>query len=107
MNPNYLNDVEKTAVSRFVGDKVMFDAVRKVLEFTINHQGVTTPGDTNTDKNWVFSLVNAMHTDEQLGAIVRASAAGLGYLSKGFEALLEFKLPETKKERRIPHSRCG
>lgn len=102
MNPNYLDETEKAAVRAFTNNRAMFDAVRKVLEYTINHQGVTTPGDTTTDKNWVFSIVSAMDNNEKVGEMVRASCAGLGYLSKGFEALSEFKVDEPKKEKKNP-----
>lgn len=100
MNPNYLDEQEQSAIVRFNTDPVMVRAVRKVLEATIQHQGVFTPGDTGTDKNWVFSVVSAMDNNEKLGEMVRASAAGLGYLSAGFERLNEIQVPVPKKEKK-------
>lgn len=102
MEPTYLSDQERTLIIRFTSDKAMFDAVRKAITYHINHQGVSEPGKPDSDKNWVFGLVNAMHTDEQIGALVRASAAGLGYLAQGFEGLLSIHAPEKPKDKKNP-----
>jgi hypothetical protein len=102
MNPHFLNDVERAAIIAFTSNEKMFGAVRKFVEYTIHHQGVSTPGDSTTDKNWVFSLVSAMDNNEKLGEMVRASAAGLGYLSAAFDEMKLLKVEEPKASKKNP-----
>lgn len=102
MNPVFLDDKERSYIIAFTSNKPMLDAVKKVLMHTITHQGVFEPGKTPESTNWVFGLVSPLANDEQLGQLVRASAAGLGYLSKGFETLEAVSMPEKKEKTKNP-----
>jgi hypothetical protein len=103
MSPDYLSEAEKTLVVSFVKNKATFDAVKKVLLYTIYNQGVVEPGKTPSEMNWVFALAaGETMSNDQLGHEVRASLAALGYLKGGFETLSAIHIEEPKKAKSNP-----
>jgi hypothetical protein len=101
MQPEYLNDLEKSLINTFNSNQPMREAVRKVLLATIYHQGTAVAGEKPTEFNFAFNIVNGEgKSDEQIGQELRASITALGYLKSGFERLDEIKVNEpavTKK----------
>lgn len=93
---NNLTDAEKELVQAFVENEAMYNAVKKVVLYTIYGQGtLESAGDSN--KNWVFAFTNdnpLVENNSILGERVRAVAEGLGYADAGFEKLKEFKKVE-------------
>ena len=90
----FLNDIEIEAVKRFVNDKIMKEAVRKILLRPIYAQGVLVAGETaNPSKNaFLFLLAgqggSKRHvSNEQLGSEFRAMEEGVNFLQEGFQKL--------------------
>lgn len=102
MDNSFLSEAEIAQIIAFTSNKPMFSAVRKALEHTIHRQGVMKPGEEPETTNWVFSLVSALDNNEKLGEMVRASAAGLGYLKAGLDKLSALKMPEKKEKPKNP-----
>lgn len=102
-----LTDTEKNEIARFVNNKVMLVAVKKVVlssiyfDGTINKDGIPDPLT-----NFLLAIASGAMgslTREQLGEKVEASLAGVQLLEKGFQRLEQFsKRKEPKKEEPNP-----
>ncbi len=96
-----LSELEKDKLSIVAGDEVMMSAIAKVVlnavyfDGTIRKEGIPDP-----QKNFCLALASRPGaTNEELGAELRASLAGVQLLEKGFEELATFrKVEEIKKE---------
>lgn len=95
---DYLSDQEKSQIEKFVGNKKMFEAVRKVLLAGIYENGVLKPGeDHDPSKNFaltqVFTALIHGHpiSDEDIGQNIRAQAAGIRLVETGFKKLVDLK----------------
>lgn len=104
MKKDYLTDLEYEKVIAFNEDEVMREAVRKVLFEGIIQFGVVKAGAAFSDKNWAYSLggLNDMAmTNEQTGALLKATAKGIGFMEDGFRRIAEFKRQE-KETKEVP-----
>lgn len=104
MDKNYLNDIEKDAIIKFIENKTMLNAVKKVLLEEIYFMGRLEKDKDVEDRNWAYTLGgqtnDATMPDAELGSLLKATAKGLGALERGFDRLSEFKreVPEQKEE---------
>lgn len=103
MDPiQYLSDQEKAQIEKFVGNRMQFEAVRKVLLAGIYFNGVLVPGEAH-DPSMNFALTQVFTalinghpvSDADIGENIRAQAAGIRLVETGFKKLSEI---ETKKE---------
>lgn len=97
---DYLTEAEILKIEQFCADKVMFDAVKKVLLQGIYSQGVIAKGLkhdplTNAAFNLASLAVNNPIPDEELGANIRGMWTGVNYLHNALRDLENIK---TSKE---------
>jgi len=95
---DYLSDVEKSQIEKFVGNVKMFEAVRKVLLAGIYENGVLKADQPHdASKNFaltqVFTALINGHpiSDEDIGQNIRAQAAGIRLIETGFKKLSDLK----------------
>ena len=93
-----LTELEKDKLAFIAGDEVMFEAVKKVVlssvyfDGTLNKKGIPDP-----QKNFCLALASRPGAkNEELGAELRASLAGVQLLEKGFQDLEGFRKIEEK-----------
>lgn len=97
-------DAEKNELARFVDNKVLLEAVKKVVLSAVYFDGtIRKDGIPNPLQNFVLALAsvgfNQSMSHEELGKKVEASLAGVQLLEKGFQQLEQFskrKLPKEK-----------
>jgi len=96
---DYLNEVEHTAIKKFIQDKVMVEAVKKVLMEIVYSKGVLKEGKPiNPGDNYAFALAARRRmtgftelTNEQIGADLCAVWEGTNLVGLGFTELEKFK----------------
>jgi hypothetical protein len=98
----FLTDIEQKKIEKFVEDKDMFEAVKKVLLFSIYNSGIINKGKPH-DPMHNFAMVAASNhgiKNEQLGEIVRSAYQGINALELGLSDLMRYSpIPvEIKKE---------
>jgi hypothetical protein len=99
---SFLEKKEQEKLEQFANDELMFQAVRKVLLFSIYNSGTITKGKPH-DPLHNFALVAAADNslnDEKLGKLVRSSYQGINALELGFNDLTRYKsipMPESLK----------
>lgn len=94
----YLTELEIAKVEAFVADKVMYDAVYKVLLQSLYTHGVIVKGEkvSNPQHNFALSIASlAMQNpipDAEIGAQVRAVFAGVNVLKNALDDLKKIKV---------------
>lgn len=99
------NDNEKNELARFVDNRVMFEAVKKVVLSSIYFDGtIQKDGIPDPMTNFMLALVATnLGNHEELGKKVEASLAGVQLLEQGFRKLGQFsKRKEPKQEKPNP-----
>lgn len=94
-----LTDTEQQKVANFVMDEVQFEAIKKVLLFSVYNSGVIVKGKKQ-DYMHNPALVMASNpkmTDKELADYVRACYQGLNAIELGFSDLMRYKLEEMPK----------
>jgi len=102
MIKKYLNEVEEKEIMKFVSNKVLFEAVKKVLMEMVYTQGTLKEGEPiDPDMNYAFGLAARRRmsgfthlTNEQIGADLCAVWEGTNLVGLGFEELEKFKEKE-------------
>lgn len=99
-----LTEIEKDKLNFFVKDKVMFEAVKKVVLHSVYFDGrITKDGIADPMKNFALAVVakhsGANSSNEAIGAELRASLAGVQILEEGFKELEKFEV--VKPELRV------
>lgn len=102
----YLNDEEKGKIIAFNKDRVLFEAVKKVLLDIVYQHGVLKPGIApNPLKNYALTTAaNALAKNtpnEIIGEHIRALWEGINLVESGFQALDKFK-EAPKKDEPVP-----
>ncbi len=95
-----LTDIEQQKISNFVMDEELFEAVKKVLLFSVYNTGVIVKGKPQ-DHMQNCALVMASNpklTDKELADYVRACYQGLNAIELGFSDLLRYKLEPMPKD---------
>ena len=92
----FLTELEVLKVEQFCQDKVMFDAVRKILLKGIYSEGVVQKGFKHDPlQNAAFNLASQVITnpipDAELGANLRGMWAGVNYLHNAYKELERIK----------------
>jgi hypothetical protein len=92
----YLTELEVTKVEQFCADKVMFEAVKKILLSGIYSHGVIEKGFKHDPlQNAAFNLASQAITnpipDAELGANLRGMWAGVNYLHNAYKELEKIK----------------
>ncbi|MFA5300401.1 MAG: hypothetical protein WC389_19625 [Lutibacter sp.] len=91
---DYLNEIEKNELAKFVENRVQFEAVKKVVLACIYFDGtIQKEGIPNPLKNFLLAIAAGSMgtlTREQLGEKVEASLAGVQLLESGFKELEKF-----------------
>lgn len=104
---SYLSDHEKQSIEAFCNNKVMFNAVKKVLLSGIYEEG-TLKEDEKPEpiRNAAFYLaqlsIQNPIPDEILGQHIRGMFAGANALEVGFNKLESFKQVKKVKEEPNP-----
>lgn len=89
---NILTDIEIAKIEAFNNDKVLVEAVKKVLLQHIYSQGVINKGeDHNPLKNRALVLVGGDISNEELGSQLRSLWEGVNALETGFGELEKIK----------------
>lgn len=97
----YLDDIEKLAIERFVENDVQREAVKKVVLFELYQNGVLKRGEPSNPRRNSFHGV-AMTADDpaKIGQRVMAMAEGINFLEMAFEALSKYaKKPKVGEEK--------
>lgn len=98
----FLTEEEQAAVVAFVSNTRAFEAVKKVLLYSVYSSGVLKPGDPSKPMhNWALYITNENpdRSDEVLGAHLRAKALAVNDIESAWEKLSEVRTPEQKKEK--------
>ncbi len=87
----YLSDIERAKIETFMADKVMVEAVKKVLLSGIYYNGTLKPGEkADPLKNFALALAfDPMIPAQKVGEDLKASAQGISLLEQGFRKLGE------------------
>ena len=100
---DYLNDIEKAEVEKFVENKTMLEAVRKVLLAGIYFNGVLEKGKpADARKNFILAQLTQPIMEnapiEEFGHYAKSLVNGVKLIETGFADLEKFKVvePETK-----------
>lgn len=89
---DYLTDIEIKKIEVFNSDKILVEAVKKVLLQHIYSQGVITKGKShNPLKNRALVLVGGDISNEELGSQLRSLWEGVNALETGFTDLEKIK----------------
>lgn len=102
----YLSSQEHTEIKKFIENKTMFEAVKKVLMEMVYTQGVLKEGEpANPDINYAFALAARRRitgftdlTNEQIGADLCAVWEGTNLVGLGFKELGKFRGVEKPSE---------
>lgn len=105
-----LNDIEKAEVLKFIENRTMVEAVRKVLLSGVYFNGTLRAGEkAEAGRNFALALVvqklanNEEISNELLGQDIRGAAEGIRLVEIGFSQLDKFKTtPEPKKKEKNP-----
>jgi len=95
----YLNEAEHIEIRKFVENKILFEAVKKVLMEIVYTQGVLRKGKpAKPDTNYAFALAARKKisgfthlTNEQIGADLCAVWEGTNLVGMGFQELEKFR----------------
>lgn len=85
-----LTDQDKAKIDQFLNDRIMVQAVQKVLLSTIYFEG-TIQKEGIPNKNFILDLVPLHKNDKELGSVVRASFTAIKLIQKGFKELNQFR----------------
>lgn len=97
-----LTDLEKAKLAGVAKDKVLLEAIRKVVLADLYSNGTLKKGlDADPLRNGALSLVaqpqSAMLSDAEVGADLRAFWQGLRALENGLKKLEDFKEEDNKE----------
>jgi len=93
------NDNEKNELDRFVNNKVMFEAVKKVVLSSVYFDGtIRKEGLPDPLTNFALALASLgiQISNEELGKSLKESLAGVQLLEKGFQKLERFSKKKAK-----------
>ena len=94
---NILSVLEKAELAKFVENKVLTEAVKKVVLSAIYYDGTLVQNESaDAQKNFCLAIATEKLTNEELGAKLKASLAGVQLLENGFAQLSQFKAVEDK-----------
>lgn len=100
----FLDKVEQEKIAKFVEDEKMFEAVKKVLLFSVYYSGTLKKGKKHKPMH-NFAVVAASNKgikDEQLGSLVRAAYEGMNAVELGFSDLLRYKVEPKVEDKENP-----
>lgn len=95
-----ITEREKGSLNRFVNDKVMLEAVKKILfsgiyfEGTIRKEGIAI-------KNFTLDFVRNDRTNDEIGADLRAAFMAIKLLERGFEKIVYFSKQKNSDNEKI------
>ncbi len=98
---NILTDVEKAKIELFNEDKILSEAVQKVLLYTIRYAEQIKQGlPILIDKHWVYSIIqsNPSGTDEQIGHELKVKLAADSLLELAVQTLSKIKVNKPTEE---------
>ena len=87
-----LTDTEKSEVTRFVENRNMREAIRKVFEYIASE---------NKLSKGVNPVALASFSDERIGEIVRAQIEATSIINRGFQELSRYAVVEVRKPKII------
>ena len=94
-------EAEKNELARFVDNKILLEAVKKVILSSVYFDGtVQKDGIPDPLQNFLLAIASGTMgqlTREQLGEKVEASLAGVQLLEQGFRKLEQFGKRKTLK----------
>ena len=94
---NILNQREKQELQKFIHNKVLRDAVKKVLLYDLYYCGTLRLDDDANTKNFALDMAdNQNMSPTQLGYNVKVSADGIKLIEKAYDNIDRFK--EVSKE---------
>jgi len=108
---DYLNEAEHEEIKKFVENRTLFEAVKKVLMEMVYTQGRLKKGKpANPEMNYAFALAARKKvsgfthlTNEQIGADLCAVWEGTNLVGLGFKELERFKeINEPNKSKSNP-----
>lgn len=110
MEKEILDDLEKSKITSFCEDRIMFEAVKKYLLVYMYQDGVAKPSEPHRGNvNWALSLAfnanapaqmgGVPRTNEELGADLRAKAQAVQVIESGFSELLNIKVDKSSEEK--------
>jgi len=95
-----LNDIEKLALEKFAENSVQYNAVKKILLYSLYRAGTINEGENPNIQNFVFNLFLENKAGsgkyEDLGAAVSAKCNGILEVENAFKEIEGFKRVELK-----------
>lgn len=99
---NFLNEVEKNELTKFVENKTQFEAVRKVILSGVFYDGVLKQGEAmDVLRNFMIARFTnpqgmspapiGIDTDETLGRKLRAMIDGISMVETAFKKFEQFE----------------
>jgi len=108
--PDYLNEIEEAEVQKFLENKTMSGAVKKVILANILFEGTLEKGKpVNTSRNILMQTMMDPLTekapDEIYAGQVRGMVAGIRLLETGYSKLEALKKEEVVEEKKVNKGR--
>lgn len=104
MDLKYLSDIEKEALASFAMNKILVNAVEKVILSGVYFNGTLKAGEAaDPERNFALSFQSDTITNEKLGENLRGAIEGIRLVYLGMNKLRAFAPePKTKKEGKNP-----
>ena len=99
LDMEYLNESEKSQLRQFADNKLMHEAVKKIMLRGMYYEGML---QADPMQNFILASVNDTFSDAQLGTIVRARAEAVRILDRAFKIILTYKKVEDMKIKHNP-----
>jgi len=103
---NYLNDIEKSEIEKFVENKTQFEAVRKVLLAGIYFNGTLTAGEpADARKNFLLAQLTQPIMENapiaEYGSHAKSLVNGVKLIETGFNDFEKFRKVETEPKAKV------
>jgi len=87
---DYLSDIEKATIKRFLANERMVNTVKKVLLAAIYDNGILKPNEKpDPTRNYLLGLMGQSRQlpNKHLGEVLRAQMEGITALENGFKLM--------------------
>jgi len=103
---SYLNDIEKAELEKFVENKTMFEAVRKVLLAGVYFSGTLKEGEpANARNNFILAQLTQPIMEnapaQEYGLYTKALVNGVKLVETGFNDFEKFRKVEPEEKPKV------
>lgn len=102
----YLNEIEKQELQKFIENKTLYEAVRKVILSGIYFNGRMEEGKpADPLRNFILGKLAQpqvlMNDDRHLGALTRSTIDGISMVESGFEQFEKLRKVEVEEKPKV------